>query len=442
MKLSADQAQALRELHQFVESGRAAHALSGPAGTGKTFLVGRFLEQLSRKYKLAATTNKAAGVAARLSAGAEASTIHSLLGLQPSEDHHRGRLVLKRVRKPKVKAGEVIIVDEASMIDSELLSVINDDAARIGFRALFVGDAYQLPPVFEAVSPAFDKVPTSRLTTVHRQALDNPLIEAATAFRNVLDGAAFPVIAPGMRGLRKLDASRFEAEMLEEFVAAPYQADEDYARAIAWTNARVVELNHMIRRALIGPDAERWPYLPGETVIASDAIVDDDAVLVPTEARVIVISSEPDAIQSLDIVVPGDRVVIEYKGDAFEVFCPSDRRAAKAAQDQFAKAARALQTEFDRTGDLKVDGMRRAAWRTFFALKRSMADLRPPHASTVHKSQGSTYGRVFIDVGDIGRCTRADVIARLAYVALTRASIDATVMGELPARLYQQREAA
>jgi ATP-dependent exoDNAse (exonuclease V) alpha subunit len=52
------------------------------------------------------------------------------------------------------------------------------------------------------------------------------------------------------------------------------------------------------------------------------------------------------------------------------------------------------------------DKRRKAAWREFFTFKdEAFADLRPIHATTVHRSQGSTYEKVFVDLSDIGRNT-------------------------------------
>lgn len=441
-QLSDDQAQALDELTAFVASDRTRHALAGPAGSGKTYVIGQFLRTVKAPVRLTASTNKAAAVAARMAPGTEARTIHSLLGLKPEEDHRRGRMVLKRKRDPRVKAGELVIVDEASMVDSELLAVIDDYAAEIGFRVLYVGDSFQLAPIFERVSPAFDKVPTSRLTTVHRQALENPLLATATAFRRVLDGFPFPIIESCSTGLLRVPAAAFEAEMLSAFDSEAYAADEDHVRAIAWSNARVAELNEKIRRRLIGSEADRHPFTDGETFVVNEAVADNDRLILPTESRVHVLSTRRDKITANGITVKGYRVEVEHQGDTVEVFCPTDRAAAVAALGPFAKAARALQREFEKTRDTKVDRERRAVWRAFFAIKRHLAELRPPHACTVHKSQGSTYRQVFVDVGDIGRCTRSDVIVRLVYVALTRPSTAAIVTGDLPARLYATKEAA
>lgn len=447
--LSPDQRQALGEILDFAASTCPAHALSGPAGTGKTYLLGWVLAQVERNVRLSATTNKAAAVCGQLAPGCDARTIHHLLGLQPEADHRKGRMVLKRKRDPKVKGGELVIVDEASMIDSELLRTIRTYAAEIGFQVLFVGDGYQLPPIFEAESPAFATLPTSRLTTVHRQALGNPILSAATDFRMVLDGNPFPVLLGHDRGLLRADDFEFPVWMVQEFATRDYERDPDHCRAIAWTNRRVIELNRIIRRRLIGPDADRWPILPGETFVVNEALVEDDELQFPTESRVRVsrVSASTMTDKETGIEVTGHWCQVANAQNAGELFVPADREAAAALLGAYARKGRELQRQCDawkkagHSSPPDLDDERRAAWREFFAWKGRMADLRPPHACTVHKSQGSTFNLAFIDLADIGRCTRADLIARLVYVALTRPRDTAIFTGELPARLYL-REAA
>ena len=65
-----------------------------------------------------------------------------------------------------------------------------------------------------------------------------------------------------------------------------------------------------------------------------------------------------------------------------------------------------------------------------------MGDLRAPHACTAHKAQSATYKHVFIDLGDIGKCKSKNLMARLLYVACTRASHNVYLYGELPTRVY------
>ena len=62
------------------------------------------------------------------------------------------------------------------------------------------------------------------------------------------------------------------------------------------------------------------------------------------------------------------------------------------------------------------------SWQAYYAIKNSLADLRPPFAGTTHKAQGGTFPAVFIDKLNINKCRDKTTKARLFYVALTRAS--------------------
>ena len=66
------------------------------------------------------------------------------------------------------------------------------------------------------------------------------------------------------------------------------------------------------------------------------------------------------------------------------------------------------------------EGKEAGDWGTFYKLKEGIADLREPYASTVHKSQGSTYEVCFMDMGDIRRCFDRNTLARMLYVGCTR----------------------
>jgi len=132
-------------------------------------------------------------VVGALSGDGDARTVHSLLGLRPEVDDQRGRMTLRRRRDHEVGHGSLVIVDEASMIDDELLLEIRLAARQVYARVLYVGDAYQLPPVFKLEAPVFRLVEQqAHLTTVQRQAAENPIIATATRFREALDGRTLP----------------------------------------------------------------------------------------------------------------------------------------------------------------------------------------------------------------------------------------------------------
>ncbi len=164
--------------------------LTGGPGTGKTTAT-RALVTLhaaaGAKVMLAAPTGRAAK---RLSEATQrpASTLHRLLEWTP----RLGRF--SRNRLSPLDA-DVVLVDEASMIDVQLAAALVS-AVRPGARLVFVGDVDQLPPVGPGTVLA-DLLATRgvravRLTEVFRQASASAIVRGAYA---VLRGDA-PVSSP------------------------------------------------------------------------------------------------------------------------------------------------------------------------------------------------------------------------------------------------------
>ena len=64
-------------------------------------------------------------------------------------------------------------------------------------------------------------------------------------------------------------------------------------------------------------------------------------------------------------------------------------------------------------------------------LKNKFPDLRTRAAATVYKAQGSTHDSVFIDLDDIGKCRNDNLLARMLYVAISRARSQVLLTGDI-----------
>jgi exodeoxyribonuclease V alpha subunit len=167
---------AQRDAIRVALTSKAAVITGGP-GVGKTTLVNALvsvLVSLEKTVLLAAPTGRAAKRLAE-STGMTAVTIHRLLEMNPESNR------FQRNEDNPLEC-DVLILDEASMVDVPLLDAVlramHPDAAIV-----LVGDADQLP----SIGPGqvlhdiltSERVPSVRLTKIHRQAAGSDIIANA-----------------------------------------------------------------------------------------------------------------------------------------------------------------------------------------------------------------------------------------------------------------------
>lgn len=157
--------------------------LTGGPGTGKTTIVKALLgifDSMGMKVALAAPTGRAAK---RLSESTshDARTIHRLLEYEFGSDD--GETGFRR-NETDLLEDEVIIIDEASMIDNSLMCALLK-AIKPGARLILIGDADQLPSVGAGniLSDIIrsERFSTVRLNEIFRQAEESLIITNAHA---------------------------------------------------------------------------------------------------------------------------------------------------------------------------------------------------------------------------------------------------------------------
>ena len=159
--------------------------ITGGPGTGKTTIIKCIIEIYENngmKVLLAAPTGRAAKRMTE-STGREAKTIHRLLEMGVSDDENS--FLGKGEGEPL--EGDVIIIDEASMIDIMLMNSLLK-AIKLGTRVIIVGDVDQLPSVGpgnvlrDLINSEFIKV--VRLKEIFRQGKESMIITNAHRINN------------------------------------------------------------------------------------------------------------------------------------------------------------------------------------------------------------------------------------------------------------------
>jgi exodeoxyribonuclease-5 len=375
MELSPQQDDALKAVARWLKGGGRPpiFRLFGYAGTGKTTLARYFAEHVEGQVQFAAFTGKAAQVL-RSKGASNARTIHSLIyrprGEERVEDSSTGKTAVSPTfslnRQSPIARAKLVIVDECSMVDEEL----GKDLLSFGTPILVLGDPGQLPPI-SGGGYFTNQEPDYLLTEIHRQARDNPIIRLAL---DVREGREF------MKGDYGAAQVIGREEVTQELVLGADQVLVGTNRTRRRYNRRLRELKGF---TVDYPQAgDKLVCLRNDT---AKGLLNGSLWKVMTSAR--------------ETVKPGINLLVSPEDD------DPDRGVAKI---------KLLKAAFE-------DPDAEIPWQQ----RKRFDDFDFGYALTVHKAQGSQWGKVVLfDESFAFKETRE----RWLYTAITRAAERLTVV--------------
>lgn len=337
--------------------------INGGAGCGKTTIIKAICDSLKGDIRLCAFAGKAA---ARLREATmhPASTIHRMLGWMGDGNGFAA----------KTLSGVTVILDEASMVSSDLLAEI---VKRNPDRLVLVGDEAQLPPVGSG-QPFHDLVHllpdcVRTLTTCYRSR--EAVLSSALAIR---EGNVPP------------NYTKSYSEFYEFISLADARKAHDFIlRQVK--NGEIDFADDVILCCRNG-DSEEEPL----SVKSLNANI--KALVNPGDGKI-------DA---------GDRIICTVNSSDLDVWNGTTGRCACF------DSSRAMWVELDFPN---ADGE-----TSVLIPKDKVKDWQLAYALTVHKSQGSQYGKVFFAVA---RRDSSTLLSRsMVYTAVTRAKKECHVIGD------------
>ena len=190
----------------------------------------------------------------------------------------------------------------------------------------------------------------------------------------------------------------------------------------SFTNRDVDAFNKLIRnkywddRDLNNPPA----LLRGDKIIFNSAYSVNDITKFHNSEIVTIKDAKKDMFAPLGIEYWTCKATESADEEEFRVIDPESQAIFNKKLSDIAKKAKKEKNKEEK----------KKLWEVFFKTREAFADVKYIYASTIHKLQGSTHEKVYIDLYSLSNMKSLDydTIYRLMYVAISRASEDIVIL--------------
>ena len=431
--------------------------LTGAGGTGKTFITKYIISHC--KYsnsviKCTSPTHKACRVFSQALDGKNVDTIQSTFGLRLDlrlEDFDPANPQFNPMAKPKLENVRLLLIDEASMLPAKLVTFICNKCKELEIKIIFIGDAYHLAPVNEFKSIAFDRCyEVYQLRQIVRQAANNPITNLLNLLRYDIEHHTYRFLEYLSKnigatnyndineGFSICGKAAFKNLIDMSFNDEAYTKNIDMYRIIAYTNNCVSGWNNYIRNTIIR-DSDKNIITKNDLIMSYETIVNEFMEIVINNSEEYIIN---DIVNFVDDKYGFKGFLVKFQlihgGTITRPLFVIDHRDAFTSQ-KYHK----IITDLINSAKCANGGTRVAKWKAYYEFKKKYLiaanvidrtgkilydrDIDYGFAITAHKSQGSTYDAVFVDVNNMvydrmghPYANQDDLLRRL-YVGCSRA---------------------
>lgn len=315
----------------------------------------------------------------------------------------------------------LLIIDEASMVSSEMLKILLKTQKEFGFNILFACDRCQIPPIGEDISPVFTikKARHLKLTRNMRSEVSKDS-DAVAEYRKYTDT---PSVKPGISMLSKISKNKMITLFESSIVPSENEKEEDQdCIVLVYTNAKRIKWNSYIRSLLFKDKDEIEPYYEGEKLVFTGRRDNECIGLYNTSSIVEIVELKKvekqisrstkagRACQDFEVLDISFYQITDQRGTLWFVVLEQDKIRLDDFFYRYKKAIIAL--------DPKVRGR---YWKGYYELLNLYTpNLDYTYASTVHKAQGSQWKNVIVDFGNLMQCRDNVLRNKLIYTAVSR----------------------
>ena len=419
-----------------IEAGKSIF-LTGPGGTGKSYLLNQLSLRSSKEISLTAMTGCAA-----LLLNSKAKTLHSWAGVGLGSDVVP--LLVSKIRKSRRAAlrwikADILVIDEVSMMTTELFEKLDEIGRKIrrnellpfgGLQIVLVGDFFQLPPIstqtFVFESPLWKKLclETHELTEIIRQ--KDPI------FQTILNEARYGELTKAsLKLLRKRMNLDYKSLTVQPTMLFTRRVEVDQINA---RELKKLATEHYVYKAttVFNPSANT----AGLTVTSPEvqmAVQKLDGNAAYSTELVLALGAQVMLLFNMNHeagLVNGSRgVVVDFKKiDPNEV---SDDKS-KGAKVYIKRDETLMPVVEFKSGERRIIDYNTWEVQDSPGILRKQIPLKLAYAITIHKAQGATLDCALIDVG--GRTFEYGQ----AYVALSRCKdIESLYVHDLEAEAFR-----
>lgn len=457
--LREGQQRAFDKIVDFIRNDQAkVFILKGYAGTGKTTMMKVLIEELKRRnllYLLLASTGRASKILSNAT-GKKTSTIHGAIYHFQDLNQDMEEVVKKRNETEIDSTGQIFItfgLDTVLRLDDEVCyyivdesSMVSDKVDKMATQALFgsgrllkdlleydpngkfifIGDACQLPPVQQKISPALSieyfknvfgiEAEEVELTDIVRQREGNDLILASQRLRKLyhnppeIKWAKFP-----FKGYKNIELLSSQAELIGRYIEDVKSKGFNYSSILCYSNKQCDMLTRLLR-----------PMLG----IYSQQLAAGDLLLV-TQNNNLSGLMNGDVVTVQQVVVKEQRAGLTFlKVSVKELFTGKEYSQLMIADVLYGNQTNLTQSQqkelfIDFFIRMKHQGLRQKddAFKSMMIKDPYLNALRAVfgYALTCHKAQGGEWEHIYLDVPRNFPLVEKPYVYQWMYTAMTRA---------------------